>query len=304
MSIQLRLREHSFEIDPGRPILMGIVNVGEDSVADPLHLRDADQAIAFARAQAAAGAAIVDVGFLSGRTDTAPAPIEVERARLVPVVEALAGEGVCVSVDTYRAPVAEAVLDAGAALINDVSGLADPQVARLCAEAQAGLVVMHTRAAPKHEHFPGYSDPLADVLQLLGERTALARSLGLSDRQILIDPGLDFAKSPQESLAILRELGALAQIRQPILLATSRKYFIGMLTGAAPLRRLPGTLAAVAHGVEQGAHVLRVHDVRAVADFLAVRQALRSQGEVSWRGDPEDATLRWIAPKGPPAPAS
>jgi len=300
---RLRLREHSFRLEVGNPLLMGIVNVGDDSVADPLHLQETDQAIAFARAQAAAGAQIIDVGFLSGRTDTAPAPAELERKRLLPVVEALAAEGLCVSVDTYRASVAGAALAAGAALINDVSGLADVQIARLCAEAGAGLVVMHTRAAPKQERFPHYRDPLADVLELLGERTALARSEGLSAEQILIDPGLDFAKTPEESVQILRELGTLAQIGAPILLAASRKYFIGMLTGSPPLARLPGTLAAVAHGVAQGASVLRVHDVRAVADFLAVRHALRSTDAAPMRGDPEDASLKWIAPKGPHASA-
>jgi dihydropteroate synthase len=302
--MRLRLRDHTFQLAPGRPILMGIVNVGDDSVADPLHLADANRAIAYARAQAAAGARIIDIGFLSGRTDTAVAPIEVELARLEPVVRALAREGLCVSVDTYRAAVAEALLDAGASLINDVSGLADPQIVRLCAGAGAGLVLMHTRAAPKSEHFPGYEDALGDVVDFLAERTRQAHGEGLSDEQLLIDPGLDFAKSPQDSVAILRGLGALAQIGPPILLATSRKYFIGMLTGTPPLERLPGTLAAIAHGVAQGAHVLRVHDVQAVGDFLAVAQALDSHGQISLRGDPEDATLKWIAPKGPPQSAS
>jgi dihydropteroate synthase len=302
--MRLHLRDHSFRIAPGRPILMGIVNVGDDSVADPLQLQDADRAIAYARAQAAAGARIIDIGFLSGRTDTAVAPIEVELARLLPVVRALSGEGLCVSVDTYRAAVAEAVLDAGAALINDVSGLADLEIARLCAQSGAGLVVMHTRAAPKREHFPDYLDPLGDVVDFLADRAKQARGEGLCDEQLLIDPGLDFAKSPQDSVRILRRLGALKQIGPPILLATSRKYFIGMLTGTPPLERLPGTLAAIAHGVGQGARVLRVHDVGAVADFLAVRRALSSRGEIGLRGDPKDASLKWIAPKGPPQTAA
>jgi dihydropteroate synthase len=177
-------------------------------------------------------------------------------------------------VDTYKAPVARAALDAGAALVNDVSGLRDPGVASACAEAGAGLVITHTRAAPKQKLFPGYADVTDDVLRFLRERTLVARGCGVADERIVLDPGLDYAKTPAETVELLRELRTLHALGRPLLLAVSRKDFVGALTGRRPSERLAGTLAAVAAGVERGAAILRVHDVAEVADFLRVRAAL------------------------------
>jgi dihydropteroate synthase len=193
--------------------------------------------------------------------------------------------------------VVEAVLAAGAAIINDVSGLADPAVASLAARHGAGLVIMHTRAAPKQRAFPGYDDPVGDVVSFLGERIETALEMGVGTNQIILDPGLDYTKTPQDSIEVLRRLDELQAFGHPILLAVSRKYFLGMMTGKPPEHRLPGTLAAVQFGLDRGAAILRVHDVAEVAEFLSVALALRGEEPVAMQGDARDQGLMWIAPK-------
>lgn len=285
------------DVDATRPAIMGIVNVGEDSVADPLRLWTLEDQLRVARAQIAGGATIIDVGAQSGRTDTDIMPAQREIELLTPLVQALAAEGAVVSVDTWRAEVADAVVEAGAAIINDVSGLADPELAAVAARTGAALVLMHTRASPKTVSFPGYEDPVADVAGMLEALVERALRAGAREEQIILDPGLDFAKTPQESVEVLRRLGELQRFGRPLLLAVSRKYFLGMLTGRGPVDRLAGTLAAVAFGVEAGAQIVRVHDVAETADFLAVRAALQGDGPAAMVGDPEDQTLKWLPPK-------
>jgi dihydropteroate synthase len=278
---------------------MGILNVGHDSVADGRLLGDLHERVNAGIDLVRDGATIVDVGAISGRTDTPTISERREIDLVAPVVAELSGAGVAVSVDTWRPRVVEAVLEAGAALINDISGLADTAVARLAAQAGAGLVIMHTRAAPKQVLFPGYADPVQDVLERLRRGIDRACSEGLDIEQIVLDPGLDYSKTPQESIEVLRRLGELAALGRPLLLAVSRKYFIGMISGRPPERRLGGTLAAIAFGLRQGAHILRVHDVAEVAEFLLVAEALNGSGRVAMRGDPDDESLKWIAPKRP-----
>jgi dihydropteroate synthase len=292
--VKLRLRGQTVELQPGRPLIMGIVNIGDDSVADSRTLRTLDAQLEFALRQSEDGAQIIDVGVQSGRTDTPIISEDEEIERLVPLVGALAKEGVVVSVDIWRPRVAEAALAAGAAMINDVSGLTDPALAEVAARAGAALVVMHTRAAPKVEHFPGYGDPMADVIELLEQRIALAQRHGVDREQVIVDPGLDFAKTPEESIAVLRRLVELRRFDRPILLAVSRKYFIGMLTGKGPERRLAGTLAAVQFGVDAGAQIVRVHDVAEVVEFLRTRAALSANTVPELRGDAEDEALKWL----------
>ena len=284
-------------LDRDRPAIMGIVNVGQDSVADPLQLWTLEDQLRVARAQIFAGAAIIDIGAQSGRTDTKLISVEREIELLRPLVEALAGEGAVVSVDTWRAPVALAAVQAGAAIINDVSGFADLDLAAVAAQTGAALVLMHTRAAPKTVSFPGYEDPVADVKGVLDALIERALAAGVQQEQLILDPGLDFAKTPQESIEVLRRLGELHSFRRPLLLAVSRKYFLGMLTGRGPVDRLAGTLAALSFGVDAGAQIVRVHDVEQAADFLAVRTALAGHGPVEMAGDPTDQTLKWLPPK-------
>ena len=294
----LRLRDRTVDPAPGRPLVMGIVNANPDSFSDEVRLASLDARVAHARRLVADGAGIVDVGGESGVTYTAASAAEVEIARVVPLVERLAAEGVAVSVDTWKAEVAEAALGAGAAMINDTSGLADLRVAELCAASGAALVVMHTRAAPKQERFADYGgDVLGDVVAFLRERCAAARAAGVLDEQIVLDPGPDFAKTPAETVAVLRGIDRVAALGRPLLLAVSRKYFVGAITGRPPAERLAGTLAAVGWAADAGAAIVRVHDVAAAVDFLQVRRVLAGEAEVP-DFDASDDALKWIRAGG------
>lgn len=278
--MSLRLRDATLELEPGAPALMGIVNATPDSFSDPQGAKPLAALLERARELAGAGAAIVDVGGESGRTDRELIAVAEEIARVVPLVEALCAEGVVVSVDTWRAPVAQAALTAGAALINDVSGLADPELAGACAAAGAGLVVTHTRVPPKVKGFPRYDDVVADVVELLADRMRVAREHGVGEDRLLLDPGIDLAKTPRESVELLRRLGELAPLGRPLLLAISRKDFVGALTGRPPRERGAGTLGAIEPALDAPVGtLLRVHDVAAAADFLAVRAGLRGTSE-------------------------
>jgi dihydropteroate synthase len=281
----LRLRDRTFELE-GRPLLMGIVNATPDSFADGGDRRTLEARVEHAAALLAAGADLLDVGgeSASGHVPAVDGAAEIER--VVPLIVRLTSEfGAVVSVDTYKPAVAEAAIAAGAVLVNDVSGLRDPAVADVCARSGAGLVIMHTRAAPKETLLdPGaYEDVVADVTGFLRERIELALARGVAAEQLLLDPGPDFAKTPAQTVAVLRALGTLRELGRPLLLAVSNKDFVGAITGRGPRERLAGTLAAVAHGVDADAAVLRVHDVAAVADFLRVRAVLR--GEIALAPD-------------------
>jgi len=260
---------------------MGIVNASPESFSDGSEVEDLAAQLRRALALTEEGADLIDVGGESGVTGAAQLPPEEEIKRVVPLVGRLAAEGIVVSVDTWKAPVAQAALEAGAAMINDVSGLRDPLIADACAAKGASLVVMHTRAEPKHKEFPGYDDPVADVLAFLRERIALAGERGLAEEHIVVDPGPDFAKTPAETVEVLSRLSALHELGRPILLAASRKDFIGAIIGRSPRERLAGSLAAVGEGVDQGAAILRVHDVEETRQFLSVRSALRGVVKVS-----------------------
>ena len=271
----LRLRDHTLAPAPGRPLVMGIVNAGPDSFSDAVRLTTLEGQVAHARRLVAEGADIVDVGGESGVTYTPATAADVEIARVVPLVERLAGEGVAVSVDTWKPAVAAAALDAGAEMINDTSGLADVALAELCAGTGAALVVMHTRAAPKQERFADYGGDVAgDVVAFLRERCEAARAAGVADEQLVLDPGPDFAKTPAETVAVLRAIDRVAALGLPLLLAVSRKYFLGAITGRPPAARLGGTLAAVGWAADAGAAIVRVHDVAETVDFLRVRRVL------------------------------
>jgi dihydropteroate synthase len=210
-------------------------------------------------------------------------PVEEERARVVPLIQRLAADGLRVSVDTWRAPVARAALAAGASMVNDVSALSDIEVADACADAGAELVITHTRVPPKVKGFPEYLDVVADVADLLRERAAAAGARGVDDERIVFDPGIDLAKTPAQSVELLRRLPELVELGRPLLVAVSRKDFIGALTGRAPADRDAGTLAALGVAADAGARILRVHDVAGARDYLAVRAALAdgADGELS-----------------------
>jgi dihydropteroate synthase len=266
-----------------RPWLMGIVNASPDSFSDAGAYPDLGARVALGSELLSAGADILDVGGESGITLRPAVVVEEEIERVVPLVRRLVEElGAVVSVDTYKPAVAAAAIEAGAVIVNDVSGLRDPGLADVCAATGAALVLMHTRAAPKQRlQDPGlYDDVVADVLEFLGERIALARSRGVRHEQLILDPGPDFAKTPAQTIELLSRLEELHALGRPLLLAVSRKDFVGALTGRGPRERGAGTLAAIGEGVDAGAQILRVHDVAAAADFLAVRAALRGERAV------------------------
>jgi dihydropteroate synthase len=282
----LRLGEQRLELRPGEPLVMGIVNASPESFSDGGRWGTLDAQAERARELVAEGAHMIDVGGESGVTGVPALAAEEEARRVVPLVERLAAGGIVVSVDTWKAEVARAALAVGAAMINDVSGLRDPELADECASSGAALVVMHTRAEPKVKEFPDYDDVVADVVEFVRERVELARSRGVGEDQIVVDPGPDFAKTPAETVTVLRSLRLLADLGRPVLLAVSRKDFVGALTGRPPRERLAGTLAAVGAGLDAGASIIRVHDVAATVDFLAVRAALAGERSV-----PEDLRL-------------
>jgi dihydropteroate synthase len=207
--------------------------------------------------------------------------IEQEIERIVPLIEHVAGElGAVVSVDTYKPAVARAAIAVGATIVNDVSGLRDPVLAEVCAQSGAALVLMHTRAAPKQRlQDPDLygDDVVGDVYAFLSERIEQALAAGVAPEQLILDPGPDFAKTPAQTIELLAGIGRLHELGRPLLMAISRKDFIGALTGRPPRERLGGTLAALAHGVDAGARIFRVHDVAAAADFLRVRAALAGE---------------------------
>jgi dihydropteroate synthase len=278
-----------------RVLIMGIVNATPDSFSDAGLHQTLDERVQLARGLLAAGADLIDVGGESGVTNRPAIAAEEEIARVVPVIERVAGElGARVSVDTYKPAVARAAIAAGASIVNDVSGLRDPGLADVCAQTGAALVIMHTIAPPKQRLHDRSLDGriVGDVRRFLEARIELALARGVAFEQLMIDPGPDFSKTPAQTIAVLRALPDLHALGRPILLAVSRKDFVGALTRRGPRDRLAGTLAAVGHGVDAGAHMFRLHDVSAAADYLAVREALIGEGAI----DPElevDDTLRW-----------
>jgi dihydropteroate synthase len=273
---------------------MGVVNATPDSFSDGGGLATLPERVELAGGLLAAGADLIDIGGESGVTNRPAVSAAEEIERVVPLIERVAALGALVSVDTYKPEVARAALSAGAAIVNDVSGLRDPELAEVCASTGAGLVLTHNRAGPKEKLLdPGLDGRVVDdVLAFLRERIALAVARGVELEQLLLDPGPDLGKTPAQTVEVLRAFSRLHALGRPLLLAVSRKDFVGAIARRGPRARLAGTLAAVAFGVDAGAHVLRVHDVAEVADFLAVRAALAGEREV----DPElrlADELRW-----------
>jgi dihydropteroate synthase len=272
--VRLRAGRRELELG-GAPLLMGVVNASPDSFSDAA---DHPDLLAHASRLVAAGAGVIDIGgesAVGGRPAVDPAE---EIARVIPLVTAVSRD-VLVSVDTYKPEVAEAAIEAGAGMINDVSGLRDERLAEVCARTGAALVLMHTRVAPKGTLLEpdAYDDVVDDVVGFLRARMEVAVGAGVAPEQIVLDPGPDFAKTPAQTVAVLRRLDRLAALGRPLLLAISRKDFLGAITGRGPRDRGAATLAALDFGVRAGAAILRVHDVAAAADFLAVRAVLSGE---------------------------
>jgi dihydropteroate synthase len=261
-----------------RPYLMGIVNATPDSFSDAQGTKSVDDRVELARKLLADGADIIDVGGESGITNKPAVEVAEEISRVVPVIEAIAKlPGAVVSVDTYKPAVARAAIAAGARIVNDVSGLLDDDLAAAAAEGNAAIVLMHTRARPKEKRFPHYDDVVADVKDFLADAISRALAQGVPLDHVIVDPGPDFAKTPAQTVEVLRALGQLHELGRPILLAASRKDFVGALTDRGPREREAGTLAALAAGVDHGIAIARLHDIAAASDFLTVRAALSGE---------------------------
>jgi len=263
-----------------RPLIMGILNVTPDSFSDGGRFTRVETAVAHALQMVEQGADIIDIGAESTRPGAPLVTADEELRRLLPVLEQLAGRvQVPISIDTWKAPVAEAALSAGAEIINDISGLTfDPALAQVAANHRAGLVLMHTRGTPTTmQQDTGYQDLLGEIADLLQASLQTALAAGSSPEQLVVDPGIGFGKDTAGNLEILRRLPELAGLGYPLLVGSSRKRFIGtLLKREQPEDRLFGTAATVALAVAQGAQVLRVHDVQAMRDVAYMTHSIVS----------------------------
>jgi len=285
--VKLATREVIHEF-PMPPLVMGIVNLVADSFSGD-GLTEIDAAIERARQQVAEGAAIIDIGAESARTNRAPIPEAAESAQLLrfierwPELRASCSESSpwpLLSINTWRPGVVRAVLPRGGDILNDIGGLPTDENARVCAETGAALLIMHSMGQPKvpHTHV-GYDDIMARLDEFFAEKIALAESAGVSRDAIILDPGIDFAKQRADNLRIYRELDRLRHFDRPILLPVSRKTVIGETLGIAnPVDRDAGTVACIVHGMLHGASIFRVHNVRAAV------QTVRTVGAVEMAG--------------------
>jgi dihydropteroate synthase len=262
-----------------RTLIMGVLNVTPDSFSDGGRFLHTDAAVEHARRLIAEGADIIDIGGESTRPGAEPVPLEEELRRVIPVVQAVRREfpDACISVDTYKARVAEEALAAGANMINDVSALRfDPDMVRVVVQANVPVVLMHMKGMPKTmQQNPFYHDVIGEITEFLAERIAWACERGLDERNIIIDPGIGFGKRPEDNWEILQRLEAFKALGRPVLVGPSRKSFLGLLTGRPPAERLEETIAAAVICALHGADLVRVHDVGAVKYALAVADAVR-----------------------------
>jgi dihydropteroate synthase len=272
---------------------MGVINVTPDSFSDGGAFEDAVAAVAHGRRLAGEGAGILDVGGESTRPRADPVTVQEELRRVVPVVEGLAGLGlpVQVSIDTMKLPVAEAAVAAGASYVNDVTAFRhDPDLAGFVADRGVDCCLMHMLGDPRSmQEDPRYDDVVSDVKAFLEERMEAAVAAGVREERIQLDPGIGFGKTLEHNLELLRRLDEIAALGRPVVIGTSRKSFIGRLTGRDVTERVHGTVATCVLALERGARVFRVHDVAAVADALAVAAATLAPG---WPASPKTSTTR------------
>lgn len=269
----IRCGDHTLELG-GRTLLMGTINVTPDSFSDGGRFYKTDQAIKQGELLASEGADILDVGGESTRPFSNSVGVEEELQRVIPVVSQLAkSTSLPISIDTCKGQVASAALDAGATMINDISGLRyDPELAQLAAKSQVPLVLMHMQGSPRTMQLePNYGSLLSEIIGFLEERIQFACEAGMSRDQIIVDPGIGFGKTVHHNLLLLKHLDALATLGRPILLGTSRKSFIGAVLDKEVTEREPGSWATVCAGIIKGAHIVRVHEVttcRQIADMV------------------------------------
>jgi dihydropteroate synthase len=255
--------------------LMGVVNVTPDSFSDGGLFLDPERAVSHGRELAGQGAEILDVGGESTRPGAEEVSAEEERGRVEPVIAGLA-DTATVSIDTSKLSVAEAALDAGASIVNDVTALRnDPEIGELCADRGVGLVLMHMQGDPRSmQANPTYDDVVDDVKAFLAARFAVAVDTGVAEEKVWLDPGIGFGKTLEHNLELLRRLGELRELGRPLVVGTSRKSFIGKIDGSEVDDRIGGTIASSVLAAAEGADVLRVHDVAETAQAVAMAKAI------------------------------
>lgn len=283
MTPTLRLRGQERAIDT--TLVMGVVNASPESFSDGGRFTSLDKQREHAAALIERGADIVDIGGQSAVTNEPELAAERELERVLPLVEWVRSTypNTLVSVDTYKPLVAAATLAAGADIINDVSGLRNPELATLCAAHGAALVIMHTAAPPKvRRQDPAlYAQVSVEVRDFLAERMAVAQEAGLPSASMIIDPGPDFTKTPKQTIDLLRDLSVIRGLDRPILLALSRKDFLGAITRRTPAQRDAATMAAIAYFASTPGNIVRVHDVAGAVDAIAVVDTLEGRRDVA-----------------------
>lgn len=286
----LRLRGKAFELG-ARTLIMGILNVTPDSFSDGGRFASHERAVARAFELIAAGADILDIGGESTRPGSDPVPLEVELERVVPVIKAVRDKNrIPISIDTNKAEVAAQALSAGADIINDISSLAfDAGMARVAAESGAPLILMHMLGTPRTMQVnPRYESVISEIIAFMEERIRFAVKNGVAREQIIIDPGIGFGKTVTHNLRIIRNLDSFACIDRPILLAASRKGFIGKVLRRPAVERELGTAIVNAFGIAAGAHILRVHDVAFHREAVKLAEVIRS----GYFPDPDESSAQ------------
>ncbi|WP_059174221.1 dihydropteroate synthase [Bacillus sp. FJAT-27445] len=259
-----------------KTIVMGILNITPDSFSDGGKFNAADRAVARAREMVEQGADIIDIGGESTRPGHDPVSLEEELERVVPIIESLVKEiAVPISIDTYKGEVARQALKAGAHIVNDIWGAkAEPEIAKVAAEFNAPIILMHNRDNRDYELFT------RDVFTDLYESIRIAKEAGVQDSQIILDPGIGFAKNFKENIEMMQNLDTLVALGYPVLLGTSRKTFIGRVLELPPEERMEGTGATVCYGIQKGCQMIRIHDVKEMARMAKMMDALMGRGRV------------------------
>jgi dihydropteroate synthase len=276
----VQCRDRVLRVSSG-PLIMGILNVTPDSFSDGGCFLNPDTAVAHGLRIQAEGADVIDVGGESSRPGSEPISVEEEIRRVVPVIEKLVRQGtVPVSIDTTKAAVAEAALDVGASLINDISALrSDPHLGEIAARSGCGLILMHMRGVPKTMQTGElrYADLMGEIRAFLADALSRAEAAGVPRDRVILDPGIGFGKTPAHNLTIVHRLAELACLERPIMVGPSRKAFIGAVLNVGVGERLSGTAAVVAAAVLHGAHIVRVHDVTPMRQVAQVAYAIRTE---------------------------
>jgi len=279
-----QLTARGLNLDITRPLIMAVINATPDSFSDAGKYATVEARMERTKEVLDQGADVLDIGGQSAITGVPEISEDEEIERITPVIQWVAANtNAIMSIDTYRPKVAAAALEAGAHIINDISGLLHPELANVVAQHNAGYILMHNRGRPKVRLTDAnlYEDVVADVLEFMDDRFAQLQAAGVTKQQVIVDPGPDFAKTPAQTVEVLQKISRLLEYRRPVLFPVSRKDFIGAITGRPPRERLAGTLAAIAHTLTlTRSGIYRVHDIQEVRNFIDVWDVLQGHQEL------------------------